>query len=80
MAAETEAARRQRAGSWRVPMPSGELARVRIRLDATLEIPGHPLVACDLQAVIRRIENRFRQPDDSEHIRQLAETVCRRGV
>jgi glycosyltransferase involved in cell wall biosynthesis len=47
--AQTEAARRRRAGSWRVQMPNGEaIERIRIRLDAALEIPGHSgVITCD---------------------------------
>ena len=41
--AQTEAARRSRAGSWRVQMPdAGGGERICIRLDAALEIPEHP--------------------------------------
>ena len=42
-AAKTQAARKLRGGSWRVAMPpSGSGERVRIRLDATLEIANRP--------------------------------------
>jgi hypothetical protein len=41
--AATDAALRQRSGSWRVPMPPDPVRqKVRIRLDAVLEIPEHP--------------------------------------
>ena len=40
---ETAAALRQRAGSWRVAMPAEAAGRtVKISLDATFEVPGHP--------------------------------------
>ncbi len=46
--ARTEATRHQRAGSWRLPMPpDGADERIRIRLDAALDIPEHPgLIEC----------------------------------